>query len=121
MNILKDKIFIRNLILSCNVGVTEAERQEKQNVILDLEIYAYLNRAGATDDINQTVDYYKIKEEVASAVTEGKFKLLERLAETAAAVTLKDPSVSMVTVAVKKEKYAQNPALGIEISRERHG
>jgi 7,8-dihydroneopterin aldolase/epimerase/oxygenase len=118
---LKDKIFIKNLILPCKVGITEEERVKKQNVIFDIEIFCDLNRAGSTDDVDQTIDYYATKDNIAAMVTKGEFKLLESLAENVASIVLKKIQVSSVSVAVKKEKYSQNPVLGIEISRDRHG
>jgi len=121
LNILKDKIFIKNLILPCKVGVTEEERIKKQNVILDVEIFCDLSRAGATDDFDQTIDYYTLMKDIATVVTKGEFKLLESIGEKVASLVLKDHRVLSVTLVAKKEKYSQNPVLGIEISRERHG
>ena len=118
---MKDKIFIKNFTLPCNIGVTKEERISKQNVILDVEIFCDLGHAGATDDFNQTIDYYTLKNNIATAVAEGEFKILESLAEKVASLILKDQRVLSVTVAVKKAKYSQNPILGIEISRELHG
>ena len=118
---MKDKVFIKNLFLPCNVGVSEEERAKKQNIIVDIEIKCDLSKAGSTDNINKTINYYEINEKVTSAVTRGEFKLLESLAETVALLVLKDPAALEVTVTVKKEKYAVNPAMGIEITRDRHG
>jgi dihydroneopterin aldolase len=118
---LKDKIFIKNLVLPCHVGLTEEERRQKQNVIFDIEISCDLRQAGATDDINQTVNYYEIKETILNTVEKEEIKLLEHLAETVATIVLKDPAALGVRVAIKKEKYASSPEMGIEISRDRHG
>jgi len=118
---LKDKVFIKNLVLPCNVGVSKEERIKKQNVVIDVEIQCDLSQAAATGDLNKTINYYEIKEKVSAAVKGGEFKLLESLAETVASLVLNDPLSSGVTVAVKKEKYSVNPELGIEIKRDRHG
>lgn len=88
---------------------------------MDIEIQCDLSQAAATDDLNKTINYYEIKEKVSAAVKGCEFKLLESLAETVASLVLNDPLTSGVTVVVKKEKYAVNPALGIEIKRDRHG
>jgi dihydroneopterin aldolase len=58
---------------------------------------------------------------VRTAVTDGEFKLLERLAQTVASLILKDSLASQVTVIIKKEKYATKPSMGIEITRDRNG
>ena len=118
---MKDKVFIKKLVLPCRIGVTEKERLQQQNVIFDIEISCDLRQSGTSDDINQTINYYEIKENVATTIEKEEFKLLERLAETVAAIALKDPAALTVKVAVKKEKYSSNPEMGIEISRDRHG
>lgn len=118
---MNDKVFIKNLILPCNVGVSEEERLKKQNVIVDVEIRCDLSQAGATGDIDKTVNYFETKEKISAAATKSEFKLLETLAETIATLVLQDPVAAAVTVAVKKAKYAQSPVMGIEISRDRNG
>ena len=112
---------MKNLVVPCNIGISEAERAQRQNVILDLEISCDLNLAGISDDIQQTLDYYKIMEELTTLIANTQFKLLESLAEAVTANILKNPKAISVTVVVKKEKFAQSPILGIEISRDRHG
>ncbi len=118
---MNDKVFIKNLVLPCNIGVSEEERAKKQNVIVDIEIRCDLSQAGITGDIVKTINYYEIKEKVSAGVTKDEFKLLETLAETVSSLVLEDPVASSVTVAVKKGKYAENPVLGIEITRDRNG
>ncbi len=118
---MKDKVFIKNLVLPCIVGVTKEERTEKQNVIIDIEIFCDLSQAGKTDDLNKSISYSEVQEQVTSAVAKGEFKLLESLAKTVASLILKNSLASQVTVAVKKEKYGKKPVMGIEITRDRNG
>ena len=118
---MKDKVFIKNLVLPCTIGVTKEERTKKQNVVIDIEIFCDLTHAGATDDLNKSINYAEIQEKVTATVTGGEFKLLESLAQTVASLILKNPLASQVTVAVKKEKFGKKPAIGIEITRDRNG
>lgn len=118
---MKDKVFIKNLVLPCKVGVTQEERAKKQNVTVDIEILCDLSQAGKTDDITKSINYAQVQEQVMTAVTEGEFQLLERIAQTVASLILKDSLASQVTVIVKKEKYATKPGMGIEITRDRNG
>jgi len=118
---LRDKVFIKNLVLPCTIGVTKEERKTRQNVIVDIEIFCDLSQAGDTDDLNRSISYADVQEKVTAAVTSSEFKLLESLAQTVASLILKNPLASHVTVAVKKEKYGKKPAMGIEIARDRNG
>ncbi len=118
---MKDKIFVKNLIVPCRVGVTKEERKERQNIVIDIDIFSDLSLAGATEDLNNSIDYAEIQEKVTAVVINGEFKLLESLAQAVALLILKNPLTFQVTVAVKKEKYGQKPAMGIEITRDRNG
>lgn len=118
---MKDKVFIKNLILPCKIGVTKEERKEKQNIIIDIEIFCDLNQAGAKDDLNKSINYAEVQEKTTAAVTGGEFKLLENLAQTVASLILKNPIASQITIAVKKQKYGKTPEMGIEITRDRNG
>jgi 7,8-dihydroneopterin aldolase/epimerase/oxygenase len=116
-----DKIFVKNLMVPCKIGVTQEERAKKQNVLIGIEVFCNLTNAGIMDDISKSMSYSEIKETVITLVSNGEFKLLESLADGVATQFLKNPLVSRVDVSVKKEKYAKKPMMGIEISRDRHG
>jgi dihydroneopterin aldolase len=103
-----DKVFVKNLVVPCKVGVTQEERSKKQNVFIDIEVFCDLSQAGAANDLNKSISYSEIQE-------------LESLAEDVASLILKRSIACKAVVAVKKEKYAEKPMMGIEISRDRHG
>ncbi len=83
-----DKIFVKNLVLPCKVGVTEEERSQIQNVILDIEVFCDLSQVGATDDLQKGVDYIKIVEIAKTVASKGEFVVIESLAEKVAALVL---------------------------------
>ena len=116
-----DKVFVKNLVVPCKVGVTQEERLKKQNVIVEIEVFCDLRSAGDIDDLSKSISYVEIQEKVIEAVNNGEFKLLESVAETVASLILKIPLASKVVVSVRKQKYSKEPSMGIEISRERHG
>ncbi len=53
-----DKISINNASFSCHIGVTNEEREEKQEIIMDIELYRDIKSAAKTDNIKDTVDYF---------------------------------------------------------------
>ncbi len=118
---MQDKVFIKNLVLPCSVGITKEERLKKQNVVIDIEIFCDLGHAGTTDNIGKTINYAEVQEQITNAVTKSEFNLLESLAQSVASLILKNPAASQVTVAIKKEKYSKKPVIGIEITRDRNG
>jgi dihydroneopterin aldolase/D-erythro-7,8-dihydroneopterin triphosphate epimerase len=120
-----DRIHIRDLLLRCIVGVYERERREKQDVNIQITLYADLRKAGASDRLEDTVDYRAIKKKVVAAVEQSAFLLVERLAERVAEVCLDgDPRVRRVRVIVEKPgalRYARTVAVEIVRDRETHG
>ncbi len=115
-----DRIHIRDLMCRCIVGIYPDERREKQDVIINITLWANYRAACRTDDIADTVDYKTIKKQVIKMVEESRFQLIERLAEEVAGICLANPRVEKVAVSVDKPgalRFARSVA--VEILRER--
>ena len=97
-----DRITIRNLRARCIVGIFPEERTQKQDVILNIVLHADLAKPCKTDDIDDTIDYKKVKKEVLSAVEASSYNLVERLAEHVAEITLNNPNVQRAEVSIDK-------------------
>ncbi len=113
-----DRIHIRDLLVRCIVGVNEWEQAERQNVILNVTLYANLRSACLSDDIADTVDYVTIKKRILERVESRSFRLLERLAEVVAEACLESPRVERVDVMADKPgalRFARTVA--VEITR----
>lgn len=113
-----DKIYVRDLVCRCIVGINPDERVKKQEVTINLVLHADLQQACQTDDINHTVDYKVIKERVLEMVEHSEFLLVEKLAEEIAAVCLEAAQVERVQVSVDKPgalRFARSVA--VEITR----
>lgn len=119
-NSAPDRIYIRDLQLRCIVGIYDDERREKQDVTINIIMCADLRAAGASDRIEDTVDYKAIKKRVLAMVEQSSFFLIERLAERVAEICLEDARVQRVVVAVDKPgalRFARSVA--VEITRDR--
>ena len=68
-----DRIHIRDLMCRCIVGIYPDERREKQDVIINITLWANYRAACRTDDIADTVDYKTIKKQVIKMVEESVF------------------------------------------------
>jgi dihydroneopterin aldolase/D-erythro-7,8-dihydroneopterin triphosphate epimerase len=115
-----DRIHIRDLALRCIVGVNADERREKQDVVFQITLHADLARAGASDNIRDTVDYKAIKKRIVRLAEASNCFLLEKLAEEVAGLCLEDPRVARVDVSVEKPgalRFAR--AAAVEITRRR--
>jgi FolB domain-containing protein len=116
-----DVIELRGLRVRAVVGVLPWERRVTQPLELDLDVHLDLAAAGASDALTDTVDYGRLCEVVESVTVDGRFGLLEALAEeVAAAVLAVDGRIQAATVAVRKLEppVAQQLATsGVRITR----
>jgi 7,8-dihydroneopterin aldolase/epimerase/oxygenase len=82
---MMDRVILRGLHLDLRLGAGEAERARPQRVELDIEMACDLRRAGETDELARTIDYAQVVEAVRGALEGREHKLLEAVAERAAA------------------------------------
>ena len=116
-----DRIIISDLAARCIIGINEAERREKQDVLLNLVIYTDLKPAGDSDNFAETVDYRALKKSVLELVEGSSYFLIEALAEAVAKLCLQPARVSKVRVRVDKPlalRFARSVAVEIERSKE---
>ena len=115
-----DRIFIKDLACRCIIGVNPEDRREKQDVIINIALWADLRPAGLSDLFTDTVDYRGIKKRVIALVEKSEYQLVEALAENIAQACLLDPRVHQVQVAVEKPaalRFARS--VGVEVTRTR--
>ena len=99
---MTDVIEIRGLVASAFCGALPEEQQRRQPFRVDLDVGADLSVAGASDRLQDTVDYGALCASVEELLTGGRFTLLEALAERIAEQVLEHPLVHTVTVTVTK-------------------
>lgn len=115
-----DQIRIEGLRLRCIIGVNDWERHTKQEVRIDLVLHTDTRRAGASDQISDTVDYSAVAKRIIQHVKESRYHLIEALAESVAQLCLAERGVKQVEVSVRKPgaiRFAS--AAGVSISRAR--
>ena len=84
-------------------GVHAAEQEVGQRFIVDVELALDLAPAGQSDDLNQTVDYGLVYEQVRAIIEGPPRRLLEAVAErVAAALLTANAPVEAITVTIHK-------------------
>jgi dihydroneopterin aldolase len=89
---------------------------------VDLDVVLDLRGAGASDALEDTVDYGVLCAMVERIITTERFAMLERLAARIAEVALADERVDEVTVSVRKLRPPvpqQLTTSGVRITRRR--
>ena len=98
---MQGDVRIENLEVECIIGVRDEERYRRQPVYFDCRIsYRKLPRE---DEIEQAIDYSALAALLREVASEGKFRLLERLCESAAKRALEGfPVADRVEVTARK-------------------
>jgi len=117
---MNDRIQIQDLLLRTIIGINEEERRNRQDVLINITLYADTRVAGASDDIEDAVNYRTITKQVIKRVEESSFSLVEKMAAEIAAICLGELRVEAVDVRVEKPgalRFARS--VGVEIHRTR--
>ncbi len=97
-----DRIVLTGLRATGHHGVLEHERQDGQVFVIDVTVQLSLREAAANDDLDDTVHYGVLAEQVVAAVETDPVDLIETVAERVAAVALGFSRVDRVDVTVHK-------------------
>ncbi|ENM5779896.1 bifunctional dihydroneopterin aldolase/7,8-dihydroneopterin epimerase [Vibrio mimicus] len=115
-----DKVFIEQLEVITTIGVYDWEQQIKQKLVLDLEM-AHDNRsAGKSDDVVDALDYAQVSQAVIEHIEQGRFLLVERVAEEVAELIMTRFSVPWIRIRLTKPgAVPQAKGVGVIIERAR--
>jgi 2-amino-4-hydroxy-6-hydroxymethyldihydropteridine diphosphokinase len=117
---LKDYIILTGLKISCIIGIFNWEREQKQEIIIDLKFPCDIRKAAKRDNIVYTFDYKKIAKSTIAFVEKSKFQLVETLAESLAQFLIDNFHLPEVHLTVSKPgaiRGSQN--VGIQIYRSK--
>ena len=113
------RVFIRDLVLKCRIGVHQHERVANQRVRINLEL-SVADPGPIDDDLEKVVCYSEIMTGIRHVVGAGLVNLVETLAERIAAMCLEDTRVRVARVRIEKlDVYPEAESVGVEIERAR--
>ena len=97
-----DRITLTGLRATGHHGVFEHERVDGQVFVIDVTVHLSLREAASSDDLDDTVHYGVLAENVVAAVEADPVDLIETVAERVAGVALAFTRVESVDVTVHK-------------------
>jgi dihydroneopterin aldolase len=97
-----DQITLTGLRASAFHGVLETERRTGQVFIIDVTVHLELLAAAASDDLERTIHYGELAEEIVAAVESDPVDLIETVAQRVADVVLAHGAAKLVSVTVHK-------------------
>lgn len=111
-------VFVRDLVLAANIGAYDHEKQDVQNIRVNVDLTVKEVPNLAPDDLGNVVCYDQITQNIKAVVSKGHINLVETMAEKFAEICLKDERVLCARIRV--EKLAAIPeaeSVGVEIER----
>jgi len=116
-----DRVVIRDLLVRGIVGINPEERRDRQDILINVTMWADMRRAAASDDIADAVNYRAVAKALIAHIEASQPYLVERLAADLAAICFaQDARVQAVEVSVEKPgalRFARS--VGVVIYRER--
>lgn len=115
-----DRILLRGFRVMAYCGVLDEEQARRQPFEINAEVVADLVLAGQSDDLNDTINYGVLGDNIAELVENSRFALLEHFAQQVADLLLADPKAAAATVEILKLRppMAQDlAASGVRITR----
>lgn len=97
-----DEITLTGLRANAHHGVFDEERRTGQVFLIDVTVGLDFHDAARSDDLENTIHYGVLAEEVVAAVERDPVDLIETVAERVAAVVLAHDRAAVVTVTVHK-------------------
>jgi FolB domain-containing protein len=95
-------IKIKDLKLRTILGVEEWERNTRQDIIINIQFEFDGRRAAESDDLNDTVDYKSMKQNIIKLVENSNFFLVEKLASEVLKICMSDAMVQKASVEIDK-------------------
>ncbi len=112
-----DRVFVRDFVVSAEIGAYDFERAIHQRVVFDVE--ALVRRTIASPhDMRSIFSYDVILDAVRLVVGRGHVDFVETLAEEVARLVLQHARVRSIRVNIRKLDVIEG-AVGVEIRRER--
>lgn len=119
-----DKIVIKDLEIFAYHGVLPEEKVKGQTFVLTAELFCDLREAGLTDNLDKTVNYAQVCEDIYKVMTGDKFDLIEAVAENIAdTILLKYELIKKVRIIVSKPEAPIDmdfDTVCVDITRKKH-
>ena len=118
---MNDRIDLTGIEVYAKHGVLESEQQKAQVFRVDLSVFLDLTTAGATDDLEATVDYSQLALDVREVVGTDSHRLIEAVASRVADRVLDHVEVEKAIVTIHKPQAPLDLVFDdVSVTIERH-
>lgn len=113
-----DEVFIEDLLIRSVIGISDREREQPQDILVNVTLYTDTSRAGRSDDVNDSINYRTIAKTILAHTEKVSRYTVEALAEDIADLCLQNSDVNGVKVRVEKPGAVRfSRSVGVTITR----
>ena len=116
MKLRNRKILINNLIMKASVGVYENEKQNKQRIIVNVELLLSNDTEPKQDNLEATQDYSQFRKCLIEIIESQHFHLLEVLVEKIHSTLMRNSYVIGTKVKISKPDIFDDCEVAYELS-----
>ena len=115
-----DKVIIKDLAARGIIGVNDWERDQPQEILINITVFTDTRRAAETDSIEDCVNYRTLAKKVQAHAEAARRLTVEALANDLAKLCLQEKLVQKVIVRVEKPGAVRfSNSVGVEVERSR--
>lgn len=115
--VARDRITLTGLEVFAHHGVFDFERENGQRFLIDAELAVDLKGAADSDDLDRTVHYGELADQIVAAVAADPVDLIETVAERVMAVAMSFVSVQEAKITVNKpEAPIAHPFVNVSVT-----
>ena len=113
-----DQVLITDLTARGIIGINNWERENPQEIRINLTLFTDIRKAGVSDDISDCVNYRTVAKKIQAHAEKAERWTVEALATDLARLSLQEPGVQKVRVRVEKPGAVRFAgSVGVEIER----
>ncbi len=113
-----DEIFISDLLIRGVIGISDREREQPQDILVNVVVYSDIHTAGKSDDIKDSVNYRTMAKKILAHTEKINRYTVEALATDIASLCLEENGVLGVKVTVEKPGAVRfSRSVGVTIVR----
>ena len=115
-----DKVIIKDLAARGIICVNDWERDQPQEILINITVFTDTRRAAETDNIEDCVNYRTLAKKVQAHAEAARRLTVEALANDLAKLCLQEKLVQKVIVRVEKPGAVRfSNSVGVEVERSR--
>ena len=113
-------ITIEHFQVDTTIGVHDWEQQQKQPVIINLNLQTDCQKAADSDDLKHALDYFNLTEHLKKYLANSRCALIETLAQNLITEIFNHfPNVSAIDLSLKKPEAVNGALVGVQMQRSR--